>query len=232
MSELVAVGPELWLAQGEVVDFHGFPYDTRMLAARLGSGDVWLWSPVRPTDALAREIGALGPVRHLVSPNSIHHLFLGHWQERFPEARLWGLPAVIRKRPELAFEPPLGDEPPRAWAGEIDQVVFRGSFFLDEIVFFHRASRTAIFGDLTQRFSDSWLRAHWKPWQRWIARRWGITDGRAPLEWRASWLRRAPARAALRTVLAWDPERVVMAHGERPSSGARAYLERAFDWLA
>ena len=36
------------------------------------------------------------------------------------------------------------------WAGDIDQVLFRGSFAMTEAVFFHRASRTAIFADLIQ----------------------------------------------------------------------------------
>lgn len=45
------------------------------------------------------------------------------------------------------FDAELGDEPDREWVVDIDQVVFRGSFAMEEAVFFHRASRTAIFGD-------------------------------------------------------------------------------------
>ena len=41
------------------------------------------------------------------------------------------------------------------WQLDIDQVVFRGSFAMEEVVFFHRASRSAIFGDLIQRFPES-----------------------------------------------------------------------------
>lgn len=37
---------------------------------------------------------------------------------------------------------------------DIDQAMFGGSFALQEVVFFHRASRTAIFGDLVQRFPE------------------------------------------------------------------------------
>ena len=30
MSELEAIGEEIWLADGGIVDFYGFPYPTRM----------------------------------------------------------------------------------------------------------------------------------------------------------------------------------------------------------
>jgi len=32
-------------------------------------------------------------------------------------------------------------------------------------------------------------------------------------------------------MLAWDPQQVVMAHGEWQRSDGRRYLERAFAWL-
>lgn len=41
---------------------------------------------------------------------------------------------------------------------DIDQAVFRGSIAMDEVVFFHRASRTAIFGDLIQEIIAAALR--------------------------------------------------------------------------
>ena len=43
---------------------------------------------------------------------------------------------------------------------------------------------------------------------------------------------RSQARAALRKMLAWDPQRVIMAHGEWQHENGRAYLERAFAWLS
>ena len=43
----------------------------------------------------------------------------------------------------------------------IDQAWFRGSFAMDEIVFLHRPSATAIVADLIQTFSNAFLRKHW-----------------------------------------------------------------------
>jgi hypothetical protein len=183
--------------------------------------------------ALHGEVVALGPVRHLVSPNKIHHLYLQDWLAVFPDAKVWGPQSTINKRVDLQFENALDDEAPAEWAGEIGQVRFHGSPVMDEVVFFHFASRTVIIADLSENFSAAFLQAHWRPWQRVIARLWKIVEGagRAPLEWRLSWLRRAPARDALRRLLAWDPQQVVMAHGEWQHGQGGDYLRQAFAWL-
>ena len=230
---LEPIGPDIWLAEGACVDFYGFAYPTRSVIVRLADGGLWVWSPIALSDALKAEVEALGPVAHLVSPNPIHHLFLGDWKAAFPGARLWAPASTQKKRDDLDFEPPLTGETPEAWAGQIDQVWFNGSLWLDEIVFFHRASGTAILADLSENFSEAFLQANWSWWQRPIARLWGIVEGRgyAPLEWRLSFVRRKTTRAARDAVLAWDAERVVMAHGEWIREGGRDYLARALDWI-
>lgn len=104
---------------------------------------------------------------------------------------------------------------------------------MDEIVFFHRPSRTVIVADLIEAFSDRFLQEHWSWWQRPLAFLDGIvaSKARAPLEWRLSFLARAPARAARAKVLGWDCERVIIAHGEWPRSAGHDYLARSLDWL-
>lgn len=75
---LKPLGRGLWIGEGPVVPFFaGFPYPTRMVVIRLGDGGLFVWSPVALTDTLRAEMDALGPVRHLVSPNLLHHLYLG-----------------------------------------------------------------------------------------------------------------------------------------------------------
>jgi hypothetical protein len=232
---LAPIADEIWLADGPVVNFYSFPYPTRMAVVWLEAGGLWIWSPTALDPALKAAVDALGPVTHLVSPNKLHHLSLDAWTRAYPDAALWGPPSTIRKRRDLSFDGTLGDEPPAAWDGEIDQSWVRGSFLFDEVVFFHRASRTAIIGDLSEAFSEDFLRRHWAGWQRWIARLWSITadKGKAPLELRLSYVGRgrAQARAAVQRILDWKPERVVMAHGEWQRANGGAYLEKAFGWL-
>ncbi len=137
----------LWVAQGEIVSFFGIAYPTRSVIARLKNGDLWVWSPVKLTAALHTEVDLLGPVRHLVSPNKLHHLYLQEWNAAYPEAQLWGPQSTIKKRPGLKFREALQDSPPPEWLGDIDQAWFRGSFAMDEVVFLHRPSATAIVAD-------------------------------------------------------------------------------------
>ncbi|WES31357.1 DUF4336 domain-containing protein [Varunaivibrio sulfuroxidans] len=233
MTVLERVDDPLWIAEGEVVDFYGFPYPTRSVIARLSDGTLWVWSPVRLTEALQAEISALGEVAHLVSPNKLHHLYLGAWKAVFPRAALWGLASLQRKRKDLAFGDPLTDTPPSSWRGEIDQAWFRGSPFMDEVVFFHKASKTAIIGDLSENFSAAFLHEYWGGWRTVIARLWRCVEGYgyAPLEWRLSWIDRKSARAALDKVVAWRPKRVIMAHGQWQKKDGEAYLRQAFSWL-
>ena len=229
----LTIGDSIWLVEGAVVNFYGFPYPTRSVIIRLEGGGLWVWSPVELSESLRAEVDKLGPVRHLVSPNKIHHLYLSQWRDAYPEALLWGPASTVRKRPDLAFHAALDDFPPPEWRDEIDQFWFRGSPALDEVVFFHHPSSTAIIADLSENFGDEFLNAHWSGWKRAIARLWKITEGYgyAPLELRATWFKRRGARQSLHRLLVLNPKQVVMAHGEWQRDRGREYLEQAFAWL-
>jgi hypothetical protein len=222
----------LWVAEGQNVSFFGAPYPTRSAIVRLESGDLWVWSPVKLTADLRAEVDRLGPVRHLVSPNKLHHLYLSEWKHAFPDAQLWGPRSTIRKRPELEFREALQDDPPSEWRPDIDQAWFRGSFAMDEIVFLHRPSATAIVADLIQTFGDAFLQKHWG-WYGFLARLDGLTQSQAcaPLEWRLSFVNRAPARQARDKVLSWQCQNLIVAHGEPPGAISPAFLARSFRWL-
>ncbi len=230
---LEPVGDSIWLAEGEIVNFYGFPYPTRSVVVRLAGGDLWIWSPIALTDSLRDGINACGRVRHLVSPNKLHHLYLQDWNSAYPDAALWGPASTTRKRKDLKFQDVLTDHPPHEWQGEIDQVWFRGSGAMDEVVFFHQLSSTAIIADLSENFSDEFLRRYWSWPKRVLARAWKITVGYgyAPLELRWTWFNRKPAREALNRLISWDPKRVIMAHGQWQKENGKAYIEQAFAWL-
>jgi hypothetical protein len=230
---LQPLGPDLWFADGGIVSFNGFDYPTRMGVVRLEDGGLWLWSPVARTAAIESEIRAIGPVRHIVSPNKLHHLFLASWQAAFPEAELWGTASTIAKCGGLAFAGALTDHPPAGWAGQIDQFHFTNSPFLDEVIFFHRASRTAIIADLSQTFSEAFLKRHWPWWMRLTAKLSKMVEGRGrpPIDYRISFRRRATARPKIRALVERRPEHVLVAHGEVVRAGGEAFLIDAFSWL-
>jgi hypothetical protein len=230
MSSLVPFGANIWVVEGPVVSFYGFPYPTRSVIIRLADAKLFVWSPIALTPELKASVEELGEPAHLVSPNAIHHLFLGDWKRAYPTARLYASPDLAKKRRDLAFDATLGDAPEPGWATDIDQVEMAGSFVLTEIVFFHRESRTAIFADLIENFPPSWF----KGWRAWLARLDGITTANpgAPREWRISFWNRSRARAALNSILAWHPEQAIMAHGTMVRDDATAFIQKAFRWLS
>lgn len=230
MTQLLAnLGPSVWIADGPVLSFFGFGYSTRMAVIRLADGQLFIWSPVALTAGLKAEVDALGSVRYLVSPNKLHHVYLGDWKAAYPHALLYAPPGLRKKRKDLAFDADLSDAADPAWTSEIDQVRVDGSVALTEVVFFHRQSRTVLFTDLIQNFPRGWF----KGWRGLLARIDGILAPHpgAPREWRMSFTDRHAAKAAVARILAWPIERVVIAHGELPEDGSAAFVRNAFRWL-
>lgn len=228
-SSLTPAGPDFWIAEGPEVSFFGFPYPTRMAVIRLAGGNLFIWSPIALTPGLKAQVQALGSVRHLISPNKLHHLSLRDWQRAFPGSTLHASPGLAKKRRAIAFDVELGDSPEPAWKGEIDQVAMAGSFAMTEIVFFHRTSRTALFADLIENFRPDWF----KGWRGLAARLDGIVmpNAGAPREWRLTFTKRSAARAALARILNWRAEQVVMAHGEIVRTGGTDFIRSSFRWL-
>lgn len=96
INTLKPVGERLWVVDGPIVRM-AFPggsmsFPTRMVVVRLANGDLFLWSPTEPDHELHSEIDALGPVRHLVSPNKLYYAHIGAWKRAYPEATAWASP--------------------------------------------------------------------------------------------------------------------------------------------
>jgi hypothetical protein len=142
----------------------------------------------------------------------LHHFWLGDWKSAYSATRLYASPALPRRRRDLSFDAVLSDRPEPAWASQIDQVAMQGNVVMTEIVFLHRASRTAIFADLLQNFPPDWF----KGWRGMVAHWDGLVnpDYGAPRELRATFWRRERARQSLKRILDFAPERVVIAHGD------------------
>lgn len=222
-------GEEIWVADGTPADVAGFSYPTRMAVIRLAGGGLFIWSPVALSAGIRSGIDGLGAVHHIVAPNSLHHLHLAEWQRAYPEAWLHAAPGLPPRRPDLTFDRKLGDEPPPEWAGEIDQVTVRGNRITTEIVFFHRASGTAIFTDLIQHFAPG----SFNGWRALVARLDLMTgdEPQVPRKFRIAFSDRTAARAALRRIFAWPAEKVLMAHGAPVEADGQAFIARAFRWL-
>jgi hypothetical protein len=238
LDVLKPVADAVWIVDGPEIAF-GYlglkmPFPTRMTVVRLAGSGLWLHSPTAASPALVAQVAALGPVRWLIAPNTLHYWWAPDWRRLFPEAELWAAPGVAeraeRARRPLAVDHRLGAVAPAAWSGEIDQLLVAGDV-LTEAVFFHRPSRTLVLTDLIENFELARLRS---PLWRALVRVGGAADpdGSTPHDMRFTFRRqRAALRAAAEQMLAWDPERVILAHGRWYETGGAAELRRAFRWV-
>ena len=226
MSALRPLDRDIWVAE-RLQRFYGLEVGTRMTVIRLSGERLLLHSPVELDPELRRELDSLGRVCFAVAPNRVHHLYAGKVAEAYPEARLWVAPGLERKRPDLRFVAVLGDDAPAEWRGAVEQVFFRGRPYENEVVFFHRASRTLMLCDLAFNFGPSaaaptrWLMSLLRSYGRFGPSKldpWLIRDRRA-------------ARASLERILDWDFDRVVVAHGDVLERGGREALRAGYAWL-
>jgi Domain of unknown function (DUF4336) len=225
-TPLRQLAENLWVAERPQT-FYGLPVGTRMTVVRLAGDRLLLHSPVALDTGLRAELDALGRVSFAVAPNRVHHLHAGEVATAYPGARLWVAPGLERKRPDLRFEAVLGDDAPAEWRDELAQVFFRGRPYENEVVFFHRASRTLVMCDLAFNFgprSPAPTRILMK-----VLRSYG-RFGPSTLDPLLIRDRRA-ARESLERILAWDFDRVIVAHGDVLDHGGHDLLRGGYSWL-
>lgn len=237
---LKPVAEGIWVIDGPIVRMAmygaGIPFPTRATVVRLASGGLWVHSPTAELPAsLKAELDALGPVEHLVSANLIHYAGIPVWSEVWPEATCWASPGVRERAASqgiaVRFDDDLQDEPPAAWRDDLDQLVFKGSRYLEEVVFFHRESRTLVLADLIENFERD--KVHGTMFRALLALSGAVDpDGKAPVDLRATfWGRKDQARESFARMRAWEPERVILSHGRWYERDGAAELDRAFRWL-
>jgi hypothetical protein len=218
----------IWTVTAPLMAMGVIPMTSRMTVIRLpGDGGLLVHSPVKISPDIHRELTALGPVRHVVAPNRMHHMFCGDFRAAYPEARLYGAPGVAKKRPDLPLDGgELGDTAPEAWAGEVDQALVGGIPMLNEVVFLHRPSGTLIATDTAANVAPS------DPMPVRVWARLNRVYGRlaTPLEVRLVCRDRQAARRGLEKVLAWDFDRVIVGHGAVVPTGGKARAREAFAW--
>ena len=220
LNTLKPVAADIWLIDGPAARHRGMPFPTRCTVVRLAGGDLWVHSPTLLTDGLRAELQALGPVRYLIASNGRHLNDIADWQRAYPDAAMHAASnAVLRTE----NDPGQTSLPP--WADQIEQMIVRGSKRHSEAVFFHRASSTLIVTNLIQNFETAKLPALMRP-LIWLA---GVddSDGKMPPDMRMSFSK-TPLAESIEAMIAWNPQRLILAHGRWYREIATDELRRAF----
>ena len=217
---------QLWIAEMPAQRM-GFEFGARMTVVRLADGSLFIHSPIELKAELKRELDELGPVGFVISPSRLHYMHLTDFAAAYPQAKIYAAPNFKRKLQSVRLQGVLSDEPEPEWASVLDQAIFRGSWLYDEVDFFHRSSRTLILTDLcfnipTNRSWTTRLTARMLGvlGQLSVSRSFSLTIR----DWRA-------VRASLERILAWDFDRVIIAHGNIVGTNGKAAFGRAFAWL-
>lgn len=220
MTSLTPLADDLWEARDELRLPGGIVFPVRMTVVRTDTGLV-LWSPIAIDTELAAELDALGTVGHIVAPNRFHHLFLEGAKERYRSARLLAAPGLEEKRSDLSLDGALERG---ALGDEVELLPIDGIPALNEVVLFHRGSRTLVVTDLVFHVLEAKGLMSWLVF-RVLAGTLGHCRQSRLLRWGTK--DRERYAASVEQVLARDFERLVVAHGEVIESGGREALAAA-----
>jgi hypothetical protein len=129
----------------------------------------------------------------------------------------------------LPFAEVLDDSAPPLWTDEIDQIHVQGiGLFLDEIVFYHRRSRSLIVADLLFNLSEE---------DAWITRTMGsLVIGPFPgcrfaRLYRPAVTDRRRMHTAVERILDWDFDQIIVGHGAIVENNRKEVFRTAFRWL-
>ncbi|MGB0562832.1 MAG: DUF4336 domain-containing protein [Spirulinaceae cyanobacterium] len=229
---LTAIAPDLWVAT-QPLRFLGLEVGSRMTVVRLPNQDLVLISPIELQPDEIEELNALGSVRHIIAPNRFHHLSIGSTQTLYPEAKVWGVPGLPEKRPDLVFDRLL--EQPGNFADTLDYLPFQGVAVIlptgiqpvNENVFFHRPSQTLILTDIAFNFTEENTLL-----TRLVARAIGSYNTLRPSRLEKWGTRdKAAVAASVEQVLKWDFDRVIPGHGAVVESGGKTQFAEGYAWF-
>jgi len=221
---VVGFGDGLWTVEGPLVKDMGLWFPTRMIIDGQPDG-LWVCDPVPVGDDTRRQIEQLGQIKVLVASTQRHVWRLAGWHDWYPDAQLWTCGHVPAKLKRLPLTGVIGDQP--IWDG-IDQVVFQGNKLLAEAELFHQPSKTLIMGDLVQ--NNSPLPGH-RLGNLVFKLAGGASPGGVGRDLKMTFTDKPAARRSLDTIMSWDFDKVIIAHGPIIASDAKQYIAQAFTWL-
>jgi Domain of unknown function (DUF4336) len=229
---LKPIAENLWVVDYPV-KFYGLPLDTRMTVMRMDGGELVVISPIQISAELIAALAAIGKVRYIIAPNLYHHLFATDFVAAYPDAEFWAVEGMQQKRPDLKPDRYL-TESDGALGTDLQYHNFaafrvwepRGNMPINEYVFCHRPSGTVILTDTAFNFGPE---SHWLI--RAIAKASGVYQKLQPSTLEQWALQdRDSAIASIKTMLNWDFDRVIVAHGGIVETDGKRRLREGYEW--
>jgi len=191
----------------------------RSTAIRMKDGGVWLLASTPLDEGTKSTLDNIGPVRFIISPDAVHHLFLTQYKKAYPSAKVIGPEAALARLEDksLKFDGVWGRDPVDTKYGFEDDIkaCYFDGFKNKDIAFFHPDSKTLIEADLlmnlpgTEQYSkqpSKWrfpFQSSLNPW----------SSLHPHVVWALGINKEAMKRDA-KTVASWDFERIIPCHGD------------------
>ncbi|KAL7546568.1 hypothetical protein ACHAWF_009902 [Thalassiosira exigua] len=109
--------------------------------------------------------------------------------------------------------------------------IVKGSYVLEEVEFFHKPSKTAIICDLIQRHPEADMTGI----KGFMMKLDGLVgkNGSTPRDWRFTFwpFGKAEVQKSRDSILNWNADRLIIAHGECAESNASEVIRKALYWI-
>lgn len=241
-TALTQVREDVWLAERSfyprLPGLQGTDVGGKMAVIRLPDGALWVHSPVELDDELRAALAELGPVRHVVTPNTEHQKYAADWIRAYPDAISYACPGLRERKPEVGWTRSVGgpaDPPPEwdtgvldlCWVGAERVPLIGSEPFFSEVVFFHRPSRVFVCSDLYWNYPSG-------PDVPFSTRAW---KGAMDVIYRPVYNRLLRVQPAFDTdvwskIGRWDIDYIAPCHGEPVAEDARGVLARHLGYAA
>lgn len=224
---LQRIAEDIWSQETNLRIAAGVRMPCRATIMRLSDGGLVVCSPLAIDEDTAKEIDALGEVRFLVSPSLGHWMFLMAAAARYPKARVLGPPGLEKKVGDLAFERLPEHGRIDGMRDEIRIERIEGAPAMQEHVFLHERSRSLVVTDLmfnVHRCDSFVMRLALRCMGAWKK----TAQSRA---WRFLVKDRAAAARSASSILSWDFERIVVAHGDVVDCDPHERSRQALAWM-
>ena len=156
-----AIDTRVWVLDRRLRMPAGPILPSRTTILGLPSGGLLVVSPPPVAPGGLDALDALGPVEHVLAPNSYHYLYAREFLARHPRAQFWAAPGLYTRVPNLVEGRELTETAPEGWAGAVEHAILGPTRGVSEVALFHRESATLVLTDSAFHLVglSSWFRS-------------------------------------------------------------------------
>ncbi|NEQ74403.1 MAG: DUF4336 domain-containing protein [Okeania sp. SIO2C9] len=221
----------IWVAE-QPFRFLGLDVGIRMTVISLKNDELAVISPIKVDNKIIEQFREIGNVKHIIAPNLFHHLFLSDFKNIYPQAQIYAVSGLKKKRPDISIDKILDDDE-KYFGSKLEYFLFEGlnTFLLNgvsplhEYVFFHGESQTLIVTDIVFNFDESF------PFTtKLVSKILGVYKQLRPsfLE-QLGTKEKEKVRQSVQKILQWDFRRVIMAHGTIVEDDAKQKFKKGYE---